>query len=324
VSDKLAITLNTLDCGLFFQGPTTLTKEECFSCLLSLAIAAKDPTTLVCSGSGVFNHLAGDPYSWMRFPRSGDCEGRTFRRPAHIPSYTREALRLDLVFFDKFMQSFQPSQQGLSLAKAFLHHCRAAELDYFLYEGMEVPSSRASELRDFCSQALACFLDGALAHQEDVQAEDGVLGRYSITEAISLFFSDLAQPMTPDRFDELCSSHPNALDRLFELLCDLISVYRPEDNHGASPLRLMGDTPGQQLLIMAPLQLNTARYRIAMPTLLATESYSLLGRIFILRPLADERSSDWMVVSKSCAYGVNDLEQFMKSGTIAYDQKIHA
>lgn len=227
---------------------------------------------MVCSGSRVFNHQAGNAFTWERFPRSGDCEGRTFQRLAHIPSYTREALSLDLVFLDDLMCLYQPSHQKLTLAMAFLDHCRAAELDHYMYDSVDVTTPRGARLREFFSQALACFLDGDLAYQEDIRAEDVFLGRHSITEAISLFFPDLAQPMTRDQFDELCHNHSHARDRLFELVCDLIVVFRPENNLGASPLRIMGDSVIQQFLVMAPLLTHTTGYRIAVPTLLAAES----------------------------------------------------
>ena len=103
---------------------------------------------------------------------------------------------------------------------------------------------------------------------------------------------------------------------------EAVQILRQID--ATDPLVALDHEIEQQVLIMAPSQFNITGCRIAMPTLLAADCYSLLGRIFILQPLAEERSSDWTLVSKSCVYGADDLKQYMESGSIVYSQTICA
>ena len=167
-SDKLSITLNTMNSGLYLKDPMLLSEDDCLGMVTMIALAAGDTTALTTNGSKSIDNQRGTQGNkrWIRAPCTIDqlrpVGYKPIQRTKIDAKLRTEGLELDLFFLGTNLDMGSPSQHHLSIARWLIDH-RGLSLTYedepALRLDMETDKHVYSALRIAYIQSLACAFE---------------------------------------------------------------------------------------------------------------------------------------------------------------------
>ncbi|KAH0541688.1 hypothetical protein FGG08_003851 [Glutinoglossum americanum] len=321
-ADKLVITLNILNCGLYFRG-SAQTENECCRIFTFLALAARDPTALSNCGKRLILEHRSFSASWMKFPRPQDIRepflrGSTHRRLDYTPLFNDEELTVDTLFVASSESVNRASSVYVKKAEWFLQGCIELRTDeyWLLFDSEELISPNFDVRKKLYIDALACALEGGVKWiKAAVESKGSLPNDYLLETAFEVIFDD--RNSHEQDFGIIFTEHEQLFERVVEFLDALLSLWLSGHVAGWSPAWFqVGADSRNRSLILCPLQ---GKYRLAIPAVLLHEEYDFLNRIWIVGET--DQPDCWVVLGKVSSFGIADFREVLQFGTFAKRQR---
>lgn len=310
VTDKLCISLNVLQCGLFFKGPLSMNRDQCCYIFYHVALSAGDPTALSLCGKRL------QQATWMRWPGRGDIIESYFTRSKHLrlpetPDFNDKAIELDLIEIGSSQTLKRATSAHQTWAERIIQKCIDLADEFpdkgsvFLEEVQPSTHNDASARRCFYTELLACMRECGIQWllQSWKQKDEGLYEDdygLSIERLLSLDCKSV---------DSLTSEDVLDLVVILYLLDGLVGAWLPEtpDEQWAPALLQISDGLVGRQLILCP---SNGEYLISIPKVLLSAHYGFQKRIWFSKQKASCKRGkiNWEIVGKTCSFGPVDLE----------------
>ena len=274
VTDKLAVVLNILDCGLYFRG-FGMTVYECCHDLYHLALAAGDPIALTICGEAL-----GDVALGMQWPLANEIvepswlKGRNLRLQK-VPMFNDQEIVLDLVFLSSYSDLHPAATTPKSRAERLIRICIEVLPDEgaWLLEDIESGLPDETLMNRIYVDILACALECGV---------DWIVKSFRLKDSTGI------DDTSAEVFDVFCSEDylfgvDKSKDRegcfvLLELLDGLMGLWLSKGStpHWVPAWMQTGPSPSDRSLLFAP---TDDEIQICIPVLLLQPEYTFLKRI---------------------------------------------
>ncbi|KAL7932974.1 heterokaryon incompatibility domain-containing protein [Trichoderma chlorosporum] len=310
VTDKLCISLNVLQCGLFFKGPLLMNRDQCCYIFYHVALSAGDATTLSLCGKRL------QQATWMRWPSRGDIiesystSSRHMRLP-ETPDFNEEAIELDMIEIGSSQTLKRATSAHQTWAERIIQKCIDLADEFsdkgspFLEEVWPRTHNDASARRCFYAELLACMRDCGIQWllQSWKQKDEGLYEDDYELSIERLFSLDCKS------VDSLAYEDADDLVVILYLLDGLVGAWLPEtpdEQWAPAWLQMSNGLAGRQL-ILCP---SNEEYLVSIPKVLLSAHYGFQKRIWFLKQKASCKGGkiDWEIVGKTCSFGPVDLE----------------
>jgi hypothetical protein len=317
-ADKLAITLNVVDCGLYLKSRPQTTDECCYI-FYHIALAAGDPTALATTGRQLLANA-----NWMRWPLLDDIvepfiRGTRHPRLEQVPQFQKKELILDLIFLGSSQDLQRASLTNTFKAENVIRACVSLFQDdgTWLFDGIYYDSPDFTVKKKFCVDLLACALECGDDWIVESARNKGITDDDTLEPALSFVNSV--------DFDEW-EKYPESEDHLhaiFDFVGNLIDLWLLNRNISDScPAWFQtGSGPIEKSLILHP---RNSEFQVAIPVLLLRPEYNFLKRIWFVKQehLQMELSDMWVVVDKTASFGTADFVRLARSQALRQRQRI--
>ena len=319
VTDKLAIVLNILSCGLYFKG-TGMTEYECCHDLYHLALAAGDPTAMTICGKALSNIAL-----WMQWPRANEIvepswfKGRNLRLQK-VPIFNDSEIVLDLLFLGSSSDLHHAATTHKSKAERLLRICIELFPDEgaWLLDDIEANPPNEALLNRLYIDILACALECGI---------DWTVKSFRLKDSTGL--DDTSGKI----LDVFCSeNHYDKLDKsrdregcfvILALLDGLMGLWlsKGSTSHWVPAWIQTGPKASDRSMIFAP---TDGGFQICIPVLLLQPEYTFLKRVWLVTQgfVNDESNNSWTVRSKITSFGTADFTRLIQSEVVRWKQRI--
>jgi hypothetical protein len=343
--DKIAIILNTMECGLALHPRTrstsiTLPTYECNYMLLLLALAARDPGAL----GSVGQPLRQLPYhlnsSWLFEPTNVDSGLNNYRTLNRLPEHTKitthyqdgeHFVQLSLKFLPTGMAVHsRETPETLALAQHFIDVCDERNLGRnrkrYLLDN-KAANLLFGSMRDVYVETLVCVFECGPDWMSDVCQRYGVSRwRHDLQPAYELL---IALKNTSGRWPDTAWSN-QATGFIMDFVNFMIIRGMPQ-RHITQPEKwrpvwvpVLG---GGKLLTFAP----SDEIRVAIPSALLDTDYNHLARMWILKPRGESQAGedgpyhrDWTLLGKSILFSDDIANDVLRqdAGLFQHGQRV--
>lgn len=343
--DKIAIILNTMECGLALHPRTrdtriTLPTHECNYMLLLMALAARDPGVLGSVGQPLRQLPYNLASSWLFEPTNVDSGLNNYRTLNRLPEHSKitthyqdgeHFVQLGLKFLHAEMATHpRETPETVALAQHFLDVCEERKLGRnrkrYLMDN-KTANLLFGSMRDVYLETLVCVLECGPEWMSDVCQRYGVgRWRHDLQPAYELL---IALKNTSGRWPDTAWSN-QATGFIMDFVNFMIIRGMPQ-RHITQPEKwrpvwvpTMG---GGKLLTFAP----SGGIRVALPSALLDSDYIHLARMWILQargePVEGEHGlhhHEWTLLGKSILFSDDIASDLIEnhSGMIHHGQKV--